>query len=71
MPLFLKHREAGLREKMDDPACDLETLRNTYAQFGAVNRLVSGWEGTYRRLIRPFAASRNHTHLLDVGSGGG
>ncbi len=71
MPLFLKEREAGLLEKMDDPTCDSERLRNTYAQFGAVNALVSGWEGTYKRLIRPFAAARAITHLLDVGSGGG
>ena len=71
MPLFLKQREAGLPEKMDAPDCDPERLRNTYAQFGAVNRLVSGWEGTYQRFIRPFAQARGHTHLLDVGSGGG
>ena len=71
MPLFLKERETQLREKMDDPACDPETLRNTYAQFGAVNALVSGWGKVYGRFIRPFAATRGHTHLLDVGSGGG
>ena len=56
---------------MDDPACDPEKLRNTYAQFGTVNALVSGWDKVYRRFIRPFAAARSHTHLLDVGSGGG
>lgn len=71
MPLFLRRRETNLREQMDDPACDLEKLRNTYAQFGAVNALVSGWDKVYRRFIRPFAAARHHTHLLDVGSGGG
>lgn len=71
MPLFLKQRATHLSEKMDDPACDPKRLRNTYAQFGAVNTLVSGWEGTYRRLIRPLAASRSQTHLLDIGSGGG
>ena len=60
-----------MREKMDDPECDPEKLRNTYAQFGAVNTLVSGWDKVYSRFIRPFAAARRHTHLLDVGSGGG
>ncbi len=71
MRLFLTERETDLREKMDDPECDPDKLRNTYAQFGAVNALVSGWERVYGRFIRPFAARRNHTHLLDVGSGGG
>lgn len=71
MPLFLTKREVSLREKMDDPKCDPEKLRNTYAQFGAVNALVSGWDKVYGRFIRPFAAARSHTHLLDVGSGGG
>ena len=71
MPFFLKEREAALLEKMDDPDCDPKRLRNTYAQFGAVNRLVSGWERTYRRFVRPLARSREYTHLLDVGSGGG
>ena len=70
MPYFLKTRATHLSEMMDDPACDLETLRRTYAQFGAVNRLVSGWEGTYKRFVRPLAASQP-VHLLDVGSGGG
>ena len=60
-----------MREKMDDPECDPEKLRNTYAQFGAVNTLVSGWDRVYRRFIRTFTAARSHTHLLDVGSGGG
>ena len=71
MPLFLRQRETDLREKMDDSECDPEKLRNTYAQFGAVNALVSGWDKVYRRFILPFAATRSHTHLLDVGSGGG
>ena len=56
---------------MDDPECNPEKLRNTYAQFSAVNTLVSGWGKVYGRFIRPLAAARNHTHLLDVGSGGG
>ena len=70
MPLFLKHRLTGVRERMEDPGCDRRKLRNTYAQFRAVNALVAGWGQVYRRLLRP-AAGRRRTTLLDIGFGGG
>ena len=44
----LSRRDAGLRELMDDPACDPVRLRRTLERFGTVNRLVSGWAATYR-----------------------
>lgn len=71
MPLVLRRRAADLREQMDDPACDPALLRATYARFGSVNGMFSGWRTLYRRLLRP-RLSRSHTaHLLDVGFGGG
>ncbi len=69
MPIFLRNRLAGVRERMEDPGCDPVKLRNTYAQFRAVNALVSDWRRIYRRFLRPAAAGR--TSVLDVGFGGG
>jgi 2-polyprenyl-3-methyl-5-hydroxy-6-metoxy-1,4-benzoquinol methylase len=61
---------------MDDPACDQRALERTYARFGIVNRLVSGWRRVYRERILPLAAAaqRDGTgrlSILDVGFGGG
>lgn len=67
----LSRREAGLRELMDDPDCHLAALHRTYARFGLVNLLVSGWSGTYRQRIRPLARPGRPLTLLDVGCGGG
>ena len=65
-------RDTGLLERMDDPECDSVLLWNTYRQFTWVNRLLVGWRGIYRRLIRPFLCTRERTYtLLDVGCGGG
>ena len=55
---------------MDDPACDLQILRNTYAQFTYVNGVISGWRRVYKRWIRPHL-SGNPSRLLDIGCGGG
>ncbi len=55
---------------MEDPACDLQMLRNTYAQFTYVNAVVSGWRRVYKRWIRP-CLSGNPSRLLDIGCGGG
>ena len=56
---------------MDDPHCDPERLRRTYADFRLVNAVVSGLRHSYRRDIRPrLSATRSHA-LLDIGSGGG
>lgn len=71
MPLVLRRRGAHLLERMDDPACDLEKLRATYARFGAVNRMFSGWRTLYRRYLLPRLNSDRVYHLLDVGFGGG
>lgn len=67
----LSRRAADLREQMDDPRCDPGTLRRTYARFGTVNTLVSGWERVYRREIRPRLAPDRPATLLDIGCGGG
>jgi 2-polyprenyl-3-methyl-5-hydroxy-6-metoxy-1,4-benzoquinol methylase len=64
-------RDAGLRELMDDPACDLGQLRRTYAVFPLVNRLVAGWRRAYRERIRPLLSADEPMTLLDLGSGGG
>lgn len=67
----LSRRATDLQELMDDPTCDLKSLRRTYAQFRIVNRLVSGWGQLYRRRLRPLLSAATPTTLLDVGSGGG
>lgn len=68
---FLAQRDADAVEEMDRPDCDAARLERTYAQFGIVNAVVSGWRRTYTSLLRPvFSRDRVNT-LLDVGSGGG
>jgi 2-polyprenyl-3-methyl-5-hydroxy-6-metoxy-1,4-benzoquinol methylase len=64
-------REVGTPELMDDPACDLRALSRTYAQFGTVNALVSGWRQVYLRELRPHMSPARPNTLLDVGCGGG
>ena len=70
----LRRRATELAELMDDPSCDRRALERTYARFGVVNSLVSGWRGVYRERILPLARRRaGHGPLtvLDVGFGGG
>lgn len=67
----LDHRDAGLRELMDDPDCDLAALQHTYAQFRVVNRLVAGWSRVYRERIRALLDPARMTTLLDIGCGAG
>jgi len=67
---FLADRAAGLVERMDDPNCDPEQLRRTYAQFNLLNRFVAGWGRIYSRYIRPELRA-GATSILDVGPGGG
>jgi 2-polyprenyl-3-methyl-5-hydroxy-6-metoxy-1,4-benzoquinol methylase len=68
---FLARRDPDAVEQMDRPDCDPRKLDRTYAQFGLVNSVVSGWRRTYTSLIRPaFSLGRTNT-LLDIGSGGG
>ncbi len=66
VPLFLANRLTGARELMEDPGCDLARLNRTFAQFRAINSLVSGWRHIYRRYLRPAAAVAG-TKLLDIG----
>lgn len=71
MGRFLTRRDTAAAELMDDPACDLQQLRNTYAQFKVVNAVVSGWHRVYQREIRPHLHPDSPRTLLDVGCGGG
>jgi len=68
-------RHDELDEWMDDPDCDLATLNRTYAQFGIVNDLLSGWHHAWRTVLAPAAREatreRGHATLLDIGSGAG
>ncbi|PFG33193.1 class I SAM-dependent methyltransferase [Sanguibacter antarcticus] len=67
----LTDREVHAHELMDDPGCDLDTLRRTYALFRPVNRVVAGWRHVYVRQLRPLLSRTRPTTMLDVGSGGG
>ncbi|HXH35418.1 MAG TPA: class I SAM-dependent methyltransferase [Plantibacter sp.] len=67
----LTTRATDLSELMDDPDCDPALLAATYARFGGVNRLVSGWRGIYRSRIRPMLDPVQPTTILDIGFGGG
>ncbi|WP_043444467.1 class I SAM-dependent methyltransferase [Arthrobacter sp. L77] len=68
---FLAERDPDAVEEMDRPDCDPGRLDRTYAQFGLVNAVVSGWRRTYTSLLRPvFSRDRTNT-LLDIGAGGG
>lgn len=69
----LSTRDSAARELMDDPAADLTGLHRTYARFGLVNALVSGWGAGYRRALRPLArrAAPGPLRVLDIGTGGG
>ncbi len=71
MSVDLRDRATDIAELMDDPTCDLQALRRTYALFGPVNRLVAGWRRTYRGWMAPRLSDRRTTTLLDVGFGGG
>lgn len=71
----LAHRDTGLREYMDDPACDPEKLRRTFQRFRLVNRAVAHWSEVYRRYLKPML--REHAkpaaplRMLDIGAGSG
>lgn len=72
MPLFLSNREPELREKMEDLDCELITLRNTYEQFGTINKILGGWDKIYRDRIRPVLLKEPEAaSILDIGCGGG
>ena len=68
----LSVRASALRELMDDPDCDPVRLRATLRRFTTVNRLVAGWAGVYREVLRPALASLGRpARVLDLGCGGG
>lgn len=69
--LDFSRRDAQVAELMDDPACDLRLLFNTYRQFARINALLSGWRGVYRRHLRPALPRGRPVRLLDIGFGGG
>lgn len=72
MPVLprLAHRDRNATERMDDPDCDLVMLHRTYAQFQVVNRVVAGWQQTYRRYLLPVLHRGRPNSLLDIGAGG-
>lgn len=72
MPHFLRYREPGAVEIMDDPDCDRTRLFNTYRRFRYVNAVLSSSKAIYRRWLRPAMIDRaaNYT-ALDIGFGGG
>ncbi|MCG7418010.1 methyltransferase domain-containing protein [Microbacterium sp. ACRRU] len=68
----LAHRDTGLTELMDDPACDPGMLAATYRRFDVVNRAVSAWGAVYRTRLRPrLRALDRPARVLDLGCGGG
>ena len=67
----LTHRDPHRPEHMDDPHCDPLRLHRTYAQFGAVNTLVSSWRAVYLHELRPLLSQSKTFTLLDIGCGGG
>lgn len=72
MPLFLKDRNVDIREIMDDPNCDQETLYRTYDQFQTINKLLGRWKSIYKQWIKPeIQKLKGEATILDIGSGGG
>lgn len=70
--MSLATRDHELRELMDDPDCDPERLAATLHRFAVVNRLVSGWGGVYRSVLRPHLVGLGRpARVLDLGCGGG
>ena len=64
-------RDTAVRELMDDPDCDLETLHRTYERFTLINALLSDARGIYRRDILPRARQNGDpVRVLDIGAGG-
>lgn len=68
--MFL-NRAADLRELMDAPNVDVDTLHHTYDRFRLVNRWVARWESTYAEHIRPLFKPGQTIRILDVGCGAG
>lgn len=71
MPLLLSQRDTESRERMDNPHCDPEELRNTYRQFSRVNSWLSQWDYIYKTQIQPHLVSNTQYSILDIGFGAG
>lgn len=69
--LDFRRRATHLPELMDDPHADPALLRDTYARFGRMNDLLSGWAHLYRAHLRPHLHPARPNTLLDIGCGGG
>lgn len=69
MSFLFPHRALHLRERMDDPACDVQRLNNTYKHFSIVNQVLSGWRRVYECYLKQHLASG--ATVLDIGCGGG
>jgi 2-polyprenyl-3-methyl-5-hydroxy-6-metoxy-1,4-benzoquinol methylase len=69
MSFIFPQRALHLRERMDNPACDLQTLNNTYKHFYVVNQLLSGWRRVYKCYLKRHLSSG--ATVLDIGCGGG
>ncbi len=69
MSFLFPQRALHLRERMDDPACEVSILNNTYQQFAIVNQVLSGWRRVYERYLRGQLCSGSS--LVDIGCGGG
>ncbi|GAA2033393.1 class I SAM-dependent methyltransferase [Agromyces tropicus] len=67
----LDHRDARVRELMDDPGADPDALDRTYRRFGLVNRIVSRPAAVYEEWVRPRLATTHAARMLDIGAGGG
>ena len=72
---LLGQRQGNLIEQMDAEDADCKHLEQTYADFYALNRLISQWNRVYAKYIRPHAKEiqrqGNIFKVCDVGCGGG
>ncbi|MEC8141256.1 MAG: methyltransferase domain-containing protein [Bacteroidota bacterium] len=72
---LLSQRQGNLIEQMDAEDADCKHLEQTYADFYALNRLISQWNRVYAKYIRPHAKEiqrqGNIFKVCDVGCGGG
>ncbi len=69
--LDFRERDTEVRELMDDPDCDLDTLHRTYERFTLINSVLSDARGLYRREVLPRARNAAApVRVLDIGAGG-
>lgn len=68
--LFLKNRESGLSEFIEDLNSDRQKWCRTYRQFYYIN-FFSLWRRLYIQYVRPLLEAKSCCSLLDIGFGGG